>query len=46
MIADLNGDIKYNEEKTALAEGKRVFTKDMLFTLANDLTGAHVWKQT
>ena len=34
--------LKYNEENTALAEGKRVFTKDMLFTLANDLTGAHV----
>lgn len=33
--------ITYNTEKEALAEGKRVFTKDMLFTLADDLFGVH-----
>lgn len=31
--------LKYNDEKKALAEGKRVFTKEMLFTLADDLFG-------
>ena len=31
--------LKYNKDKNALAEGKRVFTKEMLFTLADDLFG-------
>lgn len=29
--------LKYNSDKAALAEGKRVLTKDMLFALADDL---------
>ena len=31
--------LKYNPDKEALAEGKRVFSKEMLFTLADDLFG-------
>lgn len=34
--------LKYIADKAALAEGKRVFTKEMLFELADDLCGAHV----
>jgi hypothetical protein len=33
--------LKYNSEKNALAEGKRVFTKEMLFELADELFGIH-----
>ncbi|MGL4608714.1 MAG: NADH-quinone oxidoreductase subunit 15 [Trueperaceae bacterium] len=33
--------LKYSPEKNALVEGKRVFTKDMLFTLADELFGSH-----
>ena len=29
--------LKFNKDKKALAESKRVFTKEMLFTLADDL---------
>ena len=29
--------LKYSAEKNAFVEGKRVFTKEMLFTLADDL---------
>ncbi len=33
--------LKYSSEKNALVEGKRMFTKEMLFTLANELFGVH-----
>jgi hypothetical protein len=33
--------LKYSPEKNALVEGKRVFTKEMLFTLADELFGVH-----
>jgi hypothetical protein len=33
--------LKYSPEKNALVEGKRVFTKEMLFTLADELFGIH-----
>ncbi len=33
--------LKYSAEKEALVEGKRIFTKDMLYTLADDLFGVH-----
>jgi NADH-quinone oxidoreductase chain 15 len=32
---------KYSPEKNAFVEGKRVFTKEMLFTLADELFGIH-----
>jgi hypothetical protein len=34
--------LKYSQEKNALVEGKRPFTKEMLFTLADELFGVHV----
>ena len=33
--------LKYSPEKNALVEGKRVFTKDLLFALADELFGVH-----
>jgi hypothetical protein len=33
--------LKYSSEKNALVEGKRVFTKEMLFVLADELFGVH-----
>ena len=33
--------LKYNAEKNALVESKRIFTKDMLFALADELFGVH-----
>jgi NADH-quinone oxidoreductase chain 15 len=33
--------LKYNAEKNALVESKRIFTKDMLFALADELFGIH-----
>ena len=33
--------LKYSPEKNAFVEGKRVFTKEMLFTLADELFGIH-----
>jgi hypothetical protein len=33
--------LKYSPEKNALVEGKRPFTKEMLFALANELFGVH-----
>jgi hypothetical protein len=33
--------LTFNNEKKVLAEGKRSFSKDMLFDLANELFGVH-----
>jgi hypothetical protein len=33
--------LKYSPEKNALVEGKRPFTKEMLFALADELFGIH-----
>jgi hypothetical protein len=33
--------LKYSSEKNALVEGKRPFTKEMLFALADELFGIH-----
>lgn len=33
--------LSYSPEKNALTEGKRVFSKDRLFSLADDLFGVH-----
>jgi NADH-quinone oxidoreductase chain 15 len=33
--------LKYSPEKNAFVEGKRVFTKEMLFALADELFGIH-----
>jgi hypothetical protein len=33
--------LTYSPEKNALVEGKRTFTKEMLFALADDLFGIH-----